>query len=110
MTPKSDPLADDETLAEDPRFANSGEIPRHLRPGLIRYLDHGILPGGFLQAVICNDLREACVRADDAARPRLWAIIRFLHWEAPAGSWGSPEALMKWVQWRKVKPEASSNG
>lgn len=103
-------VSDDALLADDPRFAKYGDLPRHLRGGLIRYVDHGILPGSFLQAVISNDLREACARADDASRPMLWAIVQWLHWEAPGGSWGSREALVSWVQWRHANAKGERNG
>lgn len=38
-------------------------VPIGLRGGMLRYVDHGIPPGGFLTAVICNDLLEATGRA-----------------------------------------------
>jgi len=40
-------------------------IPPHMMDGLTRYIEHGIALGGFLTAVLENDLREACARADD---------------------------------------------
>lgn len=94
-------------LIADPRFARTPGVPSHIRGGLIRFVDHGILPGGFLQAVLSNDLREACARADDENRPRLFEIVRWLHWEAPATSWGSREAMHAWAAKHQ---EAQSDG
>ena len=35
-------------------------ISDHMMEGIMRYIDHGINPGDFLTAVICNDLKGAC--------------------------------------------------
>jgi hypothetical protein len=89
-------MRDELAMIDDPRFERSPGVPEHIRGGLIRFVDHGILPGGFLQAVLSNDLPEACARADDENRPRLFAIVRWLWNEAPATCWGSPEAMRAW--------------
>ncbi|MBB6228318.1 flagellar motor switch protein FliG [Polymorphobacter multimanifer] len=51
--------------AEQLAAANMSTIPERLRGGLVRYIVKGIPTGHFLQAVISNDLREACARADE---------------------------------------------
>ena len=61
--------------------------------GLQRYFEHGIEPGSFMTAVLCNDLKEACGRADDINRHMLFEIVKWLWNEAPSGTWGSPEAF-----------------
>lgn len=52
--------------------------------------------GGFLRALLSNDLMGAFARADEqnAAAMHKWCI--FLHNYAPAGCYGSPEAVRQW--------------
>ena len=73
-------------------------IPDYMQGGLSRYLSRGIIPGGFLTAVLCNDLTEACAKADDRNRHRLYDYIYFLYNYAPHGSWGSPDNFAAWIE------------
>jgi hypothetical protein len=77
-------------------FPGSG-IPDHLRDGLLRYFADGILPGSFLQAVLCNDLQQAIRRAAPGAILAIPELLTFLTAHAPAGSWGSREAVLAWT-------------
>jgi len=72
-------------------------IPSEFVAALKRYVHHGILPGSFLQAVLKNDLREACGRADHIRKYTIWDYVAFCHNYIPAGCWGSPEAVADWV-------------
>lgn len=71
----------------------------NLQPGLERYRDHGIKPGGFLSAVLENDLYMALARADDWNRDNLGQIVKWVHWSLPAHIWGSREAVQRHVNW-----------
>lgn len=71
-------------------------IPEHLRDGLRRYIEQGVMPGGFLTAVLSNDLVESVGRADAESLPRLRDIIQFIYWHAPSRCWGSPEVIDEW--------------
>jgi len=56
-------------------------LPEGLRGGMNRYIEHRVPPGNFLTAVLSNDLRRACERADDvksasALRDRRLALQR----------------------------------
>ena len=73
-------------------------LPPHIRPGVQRYIEQGGHVGGFLTAVIENNLKEAFGRADAINRERLFDIVTFFHNEAPSECWGSPEAMAKWMQ------------
>lgn len=68
----------------------------HMRGAVKRWIENGIPPGSFLSAVIRNDLKDACGRADDENRRALWQIVAWFYNEAPVGSWGSPDALKSW--------------
>lgn len=72
-------------------------IPRHMMEAMIRYRDHHIPVGDFLQAVIRNDLSEATGRADET---NLWIIPIYVNWfynEVPSPAWGSKEAYQFWL-------------
>lgn len=64
--------------------------------GLRRWIENGIEPGSFLSAVIRNDLKDACGRADDINRKCLFEIVAWFYNEAPTGCWGSEDALKSW--------------
>ena len=73
-------------------------VPTHLQPGLVRWIEEGVRPGGFLSAVLANDLAKAMVRADELSLVGLPALSRFISTNAPIGSFGSPKALENWPQ------------
>ena len=72
-------------------------IPDHMIGGLRRYIEHKVGPGDFLMAVLCNDLRRACERADDTNIKLLVNYVRFLYNDAPSQCWGSAEKVKAWL-------------
>lgn len=73
-------------------------VPDQLWPGLRRYFVDRIRPGGFLCALIANDLRGAVCRADsEQLLLALLPVSRFLSDYAPPRSHGSAEALESWL-------------
>jgi hypothetical protein len=72
-------------------------VPDTLHGGLERYLLDRILPGGFLQACLCNDLAEACRRADPVNVHHLAPIIEFLEGYASPDAWGSRDHVLAWT-------------
>lgn len=50
-------------------------IPKHLQEGILRYVEHGVRPGGFLTAVLNNDLQNAFARADPESRRSIAEIL-----------------------------------
>lgn len=79
------------------RFFHGTDVPRHIRGSLWRWATQGIPPGSFLQAVLRNDLRAACERADEINRVRLYDIVAWLYNSAPAECWGSPDKVEAWL-------------
>ncbi len=71
-------------------------IPVGMMGGLFRWIENGIVPGGFLKAVICNDLAEAVLRADDHNIRNLPAYVSFFHNEAPSNCYGSKASMEQW--------------
>ena len=72
-------------------------IPDHMMDAINRYVQNHIEPGGFLTAVICNDLVEAVGRADDLNMTLLPAYVNYFYNEAPGACWGSPERMERWL-------------
>ena len=83
-------------------------IPDYMRGGLQRYFEQGIPPGDFLMAVLENNLQEAFLRADDTNKNIIGDYVRWLYWEAPGNSWGSPEKVQAWIE-KKVKEHHHEN-
>ncbi len=71
-------------------------IPDRMMDGIINYIENGIIPGDFLQAIICNDLKEAVGRADDENLGNIPAFVGYFYNEAPSLCWGSKEIMTGW--------------
>lgn len=78
-----------------------GGLPAGLREGMRLWIEQGLLPGHFLQAVLRNDLADAIVRADEENLKRLPEIVRWLHNEAPTRCHGEPMTVTRW--WREKR-------
>ncbi len=72
-------------------------LPEHMRDAMRRYIEQGIAPGGFLLAVLTNNLKEAVARADDINRESLVDYVRFLYNEAPSECQGSQQKVQQWI-------------
>ena len=70
---------------------------------LRRYVDHGVPVGGFLEAVISNDLFGAMGRADDSSRANLFAICSFVYNDMPGVCWGSPAKVTAWLNAKRAE-------
>jgi len=86
------------------RLTESG-VPEQLHDGLTEYIAARRPMGHFLTAVVSNDLREACARADDVCRDRLHTIVFFLFNYANGQCWGSPQLVSAWLTDESTPPE-----
>jgi len=75
---------------------NYARLPEHIQHGTQLYIEHGVLPGDFEQAVICNKLKESFMYADDINLHHMFDIVSFWYNEAPIGCWGSAERMKEW--------------
>jgi hypothetical protein len=78
------------------RLEQSG-VPESLHEGLVEYLVARRPTGSFLEAVLRNDLKDACARVDAVNRPFLYYLVFFLYNYAPGNAWGSPAAVEAWL-------------
>jgi hypothetical protein len=72
-------------------------IPRRTQDAIDAYVAHGVPPGGFLYAVLTNDLFGATGRADQENRAALLDICRYVYNEIPSACWGSTEKMLAWI-------------
>ncbi len=73
------------------------KIPSHLQRGLKLYIEKHNPTGGFLEAVLSNDLKESFGRADFISRAGLEDIVAFLYNCAPSSCWGSSKKYKTWI-------------
>lgn len=72
-------------------------VPEHLHEGLLNYFERHRPTGGFLRAVLENDMASAVVRADAVSLAGLRDLLLFLVNEAPQGSWGTADRVSRWL-------------
>jgi len=74
------------------------KLPSGLQDSMKLYIENGIHPGGFLTAVLENNLSGAVFKADQFNREHLVEIIRWMHWEIPVRAWGSEAIVKEWTE------------
>ena len=83
------------------------KVPEHTLDALRRYVLDGLEPGGFLQAVLTNDLMEACGRADVENSLCLPHIATFIYNCTPSHSHGSRDRYEAWIQEKRKNWEVA---
>ena len=71
-------------------------IPQVTQASIESYARRGIPPGGFLRAVLMNDLAQACWLADHQNGPALRAIVTEMFSVVPPIALGSDDAIKLW--------------
>src|SRR4029077_20755909 len=75
-------------------------IPDHMKAPILVWFEkgepHPNSMGSFLRAILSNDMSEAVAHADDGNAKALRNWVLYLRNFAPAGSFGSAEALLAW--------------
>ena len=72
-------------------------INPYTKDSIDRYVNDKIPPGGFLCAVLSNDLFEAFARADSINRATMFDIVDYIYNNTPNICWGSPEIVKEWL-------------
>ncbi len=73
-------------------------IPDRMMPAIRRYIEEKKCPGGFLTAVIQNNLSDACGRADEENMRNLPAYVVYFYNNAPSACHGSKEKMEAWLK------------
>lgn len=79
---------------------NYSKLPEHMQYGAKMYIEHGVEPGGFLFAVLCNDLVEAFGRADGENQEAMRKWAQWLYKDCPRNAWGSEDKVNAWMDHR----------
>lgn len=78
-------------------------IDADMMEGVRNYIDHGIEPGSFLSAVICNNLRAAVESADHRNIGNIPAFVGYFYNDAPSRCWGSSDKMIAWMAAKAVE-------
>jgi hypothetical protein len=73
-------------------------IPYHTQKSLVEYIERGVPVGGFLHAVLSNDLVGAVNRADSMNSKNIKDIVNWIYMKAPEPCWGSEAKVLRWIQ------------
>lgn len=84
------------TVAE--LVAKYPDVPEGVISGFINYGWDRIPTGSFLRAVLENDLKMACAKADNVNRHRLFEIVNLMYNELEFECQGSPEKVKAWLE------------
>lgn len=71
-------------------------IPAHTMAALDRYVNLGIMPGGFLTKVLSNDLFGAVSCADSQNTLALTEVVKYIYNHVPSDAWGSYQVILDW--------------
>jgi hypothetical protein len=82
-------------------------LPAHMQQGFKDYIENGYPPGGFMHAVLCNDLFDACAQADGINRHALFYIVSWIYNNAPRACWGDVHAIKYWMAMKAKAREAA---
>lgn len=72
-------------------------IEPRFKASLDRYSEEHCPTGGFLRAVLENDLWAAIQHADPGARENLPHVVAYVYWELPSECWGTPARVSDWL-------------
>jgi len=100
-------------LSDDARVSAHAMLPSHCAQPLIDYFDEKHPVGGFLTAVLANDLVGAGMRADRTNQEHLFEYANWLAWYAPSlqtGSWGNYDNVKDWIEKGVTERENSTCG
>ena len=77
-------------------------VPGYMQDGLTSYFNDHRAPGGFLTAVLENDLMGAFSKADMTNERALHSYAKWLFNHANVGAFGSPEKVKAWLENREA--------
>lgn len=78
-------------------------LPEDLEETLRAYVETGLPTGGFLEAVINNDLKEACGRADERNIWIIPVISAWLYNNSPSLCWGRANSFERWIERKRAE-------
>lgn len=85
---------------------NYCKVPQHLREAIYHYITEGRPVGGFLQAVISNNLIGATTRSHPDVKEHIGGIVLWFLSYAPTDSYGSQCAYDYWTNHKEFQEVA----
>ena len=79
-----------------------------IKAAIDRYAKDGVPTGGFLRAVLSNDLKMAFAKADIENQMDMKEIVAYCYNEIPGNCWGSPENVKEWIENKAKEREERS--
>ena len=73
-------------------------LPEHMRGGMYRWIEYGILPGSFGLAILRNNLVDSYGKADEINLDYMKQWAFWLYNYAPADCWGSRAKIDAWME------------
>lgn len=93
-------------LLSESKAKTMTNIPTDIEASLKRYVEDGCPTGGFLHAVLSNDLMLAMEKADDFNRHRLFDICNYIYNNIPYTCYGSPEIVKNWLESKRLERQS----
>lgn len=73
-----------------------GKVRGHILDSLDAWAKEGRPTGGFLKAVLENDLKGALGKADLENRRAIFEIVKYIYNELPIECWGNEDKVKRW--------------
>ena len=73
------------------------KMRQDIKESIRDYADNHVPTGGFLAAVLCNNLKESFAQADEDNIRDMFEIVKYCYNEIPSICWGSPERVRNWL-------------
>ena len=71
-------------------------IPEYTKESIDSFVARKLPPGGFVSAVLENNLSQAFARADLENERHMKDIVSYVYNHIPMDAWGSPEKVAAW--------------
>ena len=78
-------------------------MPENIKSTLDMYVEHGYEPGGFIMAVLSNDLMGAFAKADSECIANMHTIIKYVYNRTPNGCHGSTQNVYDWIALKRAE-------
>lgn len=78
-------------------------IPAHTLDSIERYVEFGHPTGGFLHAVLTNNLFGAAGQGDEANLRALPEICMYIYNRIPDAAWGTEKKVKAWYEARRAE-------
>jgi len=73
-------------------------VPLLTKNNVDNYIKYGYHPGQFVEHILCNNLREAAIYADDENKRWLADIAVYVNSNVPPEARGSVENIQAWMR------------